>query len=176
MFSVSNFNDIRASFSECGSLAGFDDNPICSGPIRSGPLRSGRSFSVQLTSKTAVITGAAKGIGRAIALRFARHGANVALLDLDEQALEDTRQQCAAHHITARTYAASVAKEEDVIRALSAVVSDFGSLDVMINNAGIIRDALLVKGKEGGRHRQDEPCAVAGRDRCEPHRRVPVRP
>ncbi len=104
---------------------------------------------MELKSKTAVVTGAARGIGRAIALRFARHGANVALLDLDEQALEDTRQQCAAHNVTARAYSASVAKEDDVVRALNSVVSDFGSLDVMINNAGIIRDALLVKAKEG---------------------------
>jgi 3-oxoacyl-[acyl-carrier protein] reductase len=104
---------------------------------------------MELKSRTAVITGAARGIGRAIALRFARQGANVALLDLDAQALEDTRQQCATHNVTARAYSANVAKEDDVVRVLDAVVSDFGSLDVMINNAGIIRDALLVKAKDG---------------------------
>jgi 3-oxoacyl-[acyl-carrier protein] reductase len=104
---------------------------------------------VELKSRTAVITGAARGIGRAIALSFARDGANIALLDLDEQALEDTRQQCSAHGVTARAYTASVAKEEDVTRTMDCVVKDFGGLDILINNAGIIRDALLVKAKDG---------------------------
>src|SRR6185503_6996946 len=90
-----------------------------------------------------------RGIGRAIALRFASQGANVALLDLDAQALESTRQECAAAGVTARGYTASVAKEEDIIRTMDAVVKDFGSLDILVNNAGIIRDALLVKAKEG---------------------------
>ena len=104
---------------------------------------------MELKSRTAVITGAARGIGRAIALSFARDGANIALLDLDEQALEDTRQQCSAHGVTARAYTASVAKEEDVTRTMDCVVKDFGGLDILVNNAGIIRDALLVKAKEG---------------------------
>jgi 3-oxoacyl-[acyl-carrier protein] reductase len=104
---------------------------------------------VELKSKVAVVTGAARGIGRAIALRFAQRGANIALLDLDPQALEETRQQCAAHGVTARGYTASVAKEEDVTRTMDAVVKDFGSLDILVNNAGIIRDALLVKAKDG---------------------------
>ena len=104
---------------------------------------------MELKSQTAVITGAARGIGRAIALSFARHGANIALLDLDGQALEDTRQQCADLGVIARAYTASVAREEDVIRAMDSVVNDFGNLDILVNNAGIIRDALLVKAKEG---------------------------
>ena len=104
---------------------------------------------MELKSQTAVITGAARGIGRAIALSFARHGANIALLDLDGQALEDTRQQCADLGVIARAYTASVAREEDVIRAMDSVVNDFGNLDILVNNAGIIRDVLLVKAKEG---------------------------
>ena len=104
---------------------------------------------MELKSRVAVITGAARGIGRAIALRFAQQGTNIALLDLDPQALEDTRQQCAAHGVTARAYTASVAKEEDVIRTMSSVVQDFGRLDILVNNAGIIRDALMVKAKDG---------------------------
>jgi 3-oxoacyl-[acyl-carrier protein] reductase len=104
---------------------------------------------VELKSKVAVITGAARGIGRAIALRFAEHGAHVALVDLDPKALEETSQECAAHGVTARAYTASVAKEEDITRVMDCVVRDFGSLDILVNNAGIIRDALLVKAKEG---------------------------
>ncbi|MEJ1963821.1 MAG: SDR family oxidoreductase [Gammaproteobacteria bacterium] len=104
---------------------------------------------MELKSRVAVITGAGRGIGRAIALRFARHGANIALLDLDAPALEETRQQCADQGVTVRAYTASVAKEDDVTRTMDSIVTDFGSLDVLINNAGIIRDALLVKAKEG---------------------------
>jgi 3-oxoacyl-[acyl-carrier protein] reductase len=104
---------------------------------------------VELKSRTAVITGAARGIGRAIALRFAGQGANVALIDLDAQALAECQQQCAAHGGVARTYTASVAKEDEVTRAMDSIVKDFGGLDILINNAGIIRDALLVKAKDG---------------------------
>jgi 3-oxoacyl-[acyl-carrier protein] reductase len=104
---------------------------------------------VELKSKVAVITGAARGIGRAIALRFAAQGTSVALVDLDAQALDESRQQCAAHGINARAYTASVAKEDDVTRVMDAVVKDFGGLDILINNAGIIRDALLVKARDG---------------------------
>lgn len=104
---------------------------------------------MELKTRSVVITGAARGIGRAIALRFAQQGANVALVDLDERALEETRQQCSAHGVSARAYAASVAREDDVIRVMDAVVKDLGGLDVLVNNAGIIRDALLVKAKEG---------------------------
>jgi 3-oxoacyl-[acyl-carrier protein] reductase len=104
---------------------------------------------MELKSRTAVITGAARGIGRAIALRFARHGANVALLDLDAQALTECQQQCSACGVVARAYTASVAKEEEVTGAMDSIVKEFGSLDILINNAGIIRDALLVKAKDG---------------------------
>jgi 3-oxoacyl-[acyl-carrier protein] reductase len=104
---------------------------------------------VELKSRVAVVTGAARGIGRAIALRFAQQGAHIALVDLDPAALEETRQQCAAHGVNARAYTASVAKEEDVVRTMSSVVQDLGSLDIVVNNAGIIRDALMVKAKDG---------------------------
>ena len=104
---------------------------------------------MELKSRTAVITGAARGIGRAIALRFAEQGANVALIDLDAQALAECQQQCAAHGGVARAYTANVAQEDEVTRAMDSIVKEFGSLDILINNAGIIRDALLVKAKEG---------------------------
>ena len=82
---------------------------------------------MELKSRVAVITGAARGIGRGIALRFAQQGANIALLDLDPQALEGTRKECAAHGVTARAYTANVAKEDDVTRAMTAVVQDLAA-------------------------------------------------
>jgi 3-oxoacyl-[acyl-carrier protein] reductase len=104
---------------------------------------------MELKSRTAVITGAARGIGRAIALRFARQGANVALLDLDAQALAESQEQCAACGVVARTYTANVANEGEISVAMASIAKEFGSLDILINNAGIIRDSLLVKAKDG---------------------------
>lgn len=102
-----------------------------------------------LQDKTIVITGAAQGIGRALAQSFAEAGSNVALLDLREEGLRETRTLCEAHGVSARCYAANVADEAAVDAAMDAIVADFGRLDGIINNAGIIRDALLVKSRDG---------------------------
>jgi 3-oxoacyl-[acyl-carrier protein] reductase len=104
---------------------------------------------MQLKSKTVVVTGAARGIGRAIAVRFAGLGANLALMDLDADGLSSSREQCAALGVTARTYTGNVAVESDVCRVMDQVVGDFGRVDVLVNNAGIIRDGLLIKAKDG---------------------------
>lgn len=100
---------------------------------------------MQVKSKTVVITGAGRGIGRSMANAFAARGANVALLDLNGADLALTGSQCIAHGVAARWYIADVSSEDQVIAALDRVVSDFGSLDVMVNNAGILKDAYLLK-------------------------------
>ncbi len=104
---------------------------------------------MQLDRKLVAITGAGRGIGRAMALAFARKRANLALLDLNQADLDRTRELCAAESVECRTYICNVTREEDVSSSLDAVVSDFGRLDVMINNAGITKDALLVKVQDG---------------------------
>jgi 3-oxoacyl-[acyl-carrier protein] reductase len=104
---------------------------------------------MQVKDKTIVITGAARGIGRALAVRFAGQGANIALLDLNKADLEPAAQQCAVLGVRAVAYAVDVSQETQVSAALDAVVRDFGALDVIVNNAGIVKDALLIKVKDG---------------------------
>src|SRR5215469_3962019 len=104
---------------------------------------------MQIKDKTIVITGAARGIGRALAVRFAGQGANIALLDLNAGDLEAAREQCAALGVQARSYAVNVSVEDQVSATLDRVVQDFGALDVIVNNAGIVKDALLLKVKDG---------------------------
>jgi 3-oxoacyl-[acyl-carrier protein] reductase len=104
---------------------------------------------MQLPGKTVVITGAGRGIGRAIATRLAQCGAGIALIDLDPMGIEATASLCESHGATARRYVANVAVEGDVCRAMDSIVGDFGRIDVFVNNAGIIRDGLLIKVKDG---------------------------
>jgi len=104
---------------------------------------------MQIRDKVVAVTGGARGIGKAIASAFAGKGARIALVDLVPADLEATRAEFAARGIDVRTYSCNVAKEAEVISALDRVVADFGRLDVMVNNAGIIKDALLLKVKDG---------------------------
>jgi len=104
---------------------------------------------MQLEKKVVVITGAARGLGRAMAHAFAARGAEIAALDRDGAALGETVAQCAASGVRAKGYVADVTSEPDVIRCFDAVVSDLGRFDILVNNAGITRDALLVKARDG---------------------------
>jgi 3-oxoacyl-[acyl-carrier protein] reductase len=104
---------------------------------------------MQVSEKTVVITGGGRGIGRALAERFGRDGARVALLDVNAADLETTRAALEGAGIVARSYEVNVAVEAEVVGTMDRIVADFGRLDVLINNAGILRDALLVKAKDG---------------------------
>jgi len=104
---------------------------------------------MQIEDKVVAVTGGARGIGKAIATAFAERGARIALLDLASADLEATRGELVARGADVRAYAVNVSKEDQVSGALDRLVADFGRLDVMVNNAGIIKDALLVKVKDG---------------------------
>jgi 3-oxoacyl-[acyl-carrier protein] reductase len=104
---------------------------------------------MDLAKKTVVITGAGRGIGRAIALQLAHQGADIAMFDLNTDDLAQTAQLCAALSVQVRGYKVNVADESEVGSAMQRVVADFGRLDGLVNNAGIVRDALLVKVKDG---------------------------
>jgi 3-oxoacyl-[acyl-carrier protein] reductase len=104
---------------------------------------------MQVQGLAVVITGAGRGIGRSIANRFGRDGAHIALLDVNQSDLDAAREELEAAGVVARSYLVDVAAEDQVVAAMDDVVRDFGRLDVLVNNAGILRDALLVKVKDG---------------------------
>jgi len=97
-----------------------------------------------LEGKTALITGAARGIGKAIALRFAAEGANIAFTDLmyDENA-QATEKELIALGIKAKAYASNAANFEETQTVVNKIVSDFGRIDILVNNAGITKDSAL---------------------------------
>jgi 3-oxoacyl-[acyl-carrier protein] reductase len=107
---------------------------------------------MQLGKKVVVITGAARGIGRAMALAFAGRGADVAAIDLDAAALEETRVHCERLGVRARTFVMDVTQETEVVKTFDTVVAELRRFDVLVNNAGITRDALLVKAQDGAIH------------------------
>jgi 3-oxoacyl-[acyl-carrier protein] reductase len=106
-------------------------------------------MSMELSGKVVVITGAARGIGRALAEDFAGCGANLALIDLKAEDVLETAAACTAKGVQVRGYGASVARESDVVETFARIAQDFGRLDGLVNNAGIVRDAMLIKAKDG---------------------------
>ncbi|GIF16838.1 3-oxoacyl-ACP reductase FabG [Actinoplanes teichomyceticus] len=96
-------------------------------------------------SRVAIVTGAARGIGAATALQFASEGAAVAVLDLDESACADTVGRIRAAGGTAVALGCDVADEAQVDGAVDKVAAELGGVDVLVNNAGVLRDNLLHK-------------------------------
>ena len=96
-----------------------------------------------LTGKTALITGAARGIGKAIALKFAAEGANIAFTDLAVN--EETESEIAALGVKAKSYASNAADFAESEAVVQQVKADFGSIDILVNNAGITKDGLMLR-------------------------------
>lgn len=95
------------------------------------------------------ITGGGQGLGRAMALLLAKQGARLALLDLDADKLDAVAAECQALGADARCYTTNVSEEASVEASFAQILADFGTLDVLVNNAGIMRDGLLIKVKDG---------------------------
>lgn len=104
---------------------------------------------MKLEKAVIAITGGGQGLGRAMAQYLASRGANLALIDLNQDKLDETVSLCREHGVEARAYLCNVAKEDQVIATFDQIVKDFGAIDALVNNAGILRDALLVKAKNG---------------------------
>jgi 3-oxoacyl-[acyl-carrier protein] reductase len=99
-----------------------------------------------LEGKTAIITGAARGIGKSIALKYAAQGCNVAFTDLaiNESALE-TEKALLDMGVKAKAYASDASNYEDTHSVVDEIVKEFGQVDILVNNAGITKDTLLMR-------------------------------
>ena len=102
-----------------------------------------------LENKVALITGAARGIGKAIALKFAQEGANIAFTDLviDENG-ENTKKEIEAAGVKVLAIASNAASFEEAHKAVEQVVAEFGRVDILVNNAGITKDGLMMRMSE----------------------------
>ena len=102
-------------------------------------------MSGRLENKVAIVTGGARGIGRAISLRLASEGARIAIIDIMLDVAEATAKEFADRGFEAKAYAANVAKPEDADATVKKVIADFGKVDILVNNAGITKDNLIMR-------------------------------
>ena len=102
-----------------------------------------------LDGKVALVTGAARGIGKAIALKFAAEGADVAFTDLViNEAAEETVSEIAAYGHKVKAYASNAAKFDETQTVVEEIIKDFGRIDILVNNAGITKDGLVMRMSE----------------------------
>mgnify|MGYP002517108223 CR=1 FL=1 len=102
-----------------------------------------------LEGKVALITGAARGIGKAIALKFASEGADIAFTDLNiNEAAEQTLKEIEAYGVKAKAYASNAANYDETHEVVKEILAEFGHIDVLVNNAGITKDGLMMRMSE----------------------------
>ena len=104
---------------------------------------------MDLKEKNIVVTGGGQGLGLAMAIEFAKAGANLSLIDINEAPLKDAVSQCEALGVKATSYICNVSKEDEVIAVFDEIEKDHELIHGLINNAGILRDGLLIKVKDG---------------------------
>ncbi|NEW82590.1 MAG: 3-oxoacyl-[acyl-carrier-protein] reductase [Mariniphaga sp.] len=99
-----------------------------------------------LEGKTAIITGASRGIGKAIAIKFAEEGCNIAFTDLFyDDIAKATETELQAMGVKAKAYASDASKFDETQTVVAQITADFGSVDILVNNAGITKDSLLMR-------------------------------
>lgn len=97
-----------------------------------------------LEGKTAIVTGAARGIGKSIAIRFAQEGCNVAFTDLViNETAEETVKELEAYGVKAKAYASNAANYQETKEVVDEIAKEFGRIDILVNNAGITKDGAL---------------------------------
>ena len=102
-----------------------------------------------LVNKVALITGAGRGIGKAIALRFAQEGCNIAFTDIAlNDVVMETEKELAALGVKVKAYASNAANFEETHQVVDEIVKDFGRIDILVNNAGITKDTALKRTTE----------------------------
>ena len=101
-----------------------------------------------LKNKIAVVTGSARGLGQAIAIKLASAGASIALCDLELDWLTESEELIKKIGVDVKSYSVNVADSNSVIDGIKKIESDFGKIDILVNNAGITKDGLLIRMSE----------------------------
>lgn len=107
-------------------------------------------MDMELKDKVIIITGGGQGLGRAMAEYLAVKGAQLALIDLDQEKIDTAVAACQEAGAQARGYICNVANEEQVAQMVDQVASDFGAIHGLVNNAGILRDGLTIRATKAG--------------------------
>ncbi|UCH12612.1 MAG: 3-oxoacyl-[acyl-carrier-protein] reductase [Candidatus Omnitrophota bacterium] len=103
---------------------------------------------MQLKEKTAMITGAAQGIGKEIALTLAREGANLAICDVNKDGITETQKEIESAGVKVLSFVVDVTDAKQVEDMVNKVLDNLGKVDILVNNAGITRDSLILRMKE----------------------------
>jgi 3-oxoacyl-[acyl-carrier protein] reductase len=103
---------------------------------------------MRLKGRNALITGAAQGIGKSLAISMAREGANIGIADVNMESAESTAKEVKSMGVKSIAVKLDVSSQDEVSSAFSTFIKEFGSMEILVNNAGITRDAILIRMKE----------------------------